>query len=205
MPQITKPDTLNVVWADQGMKIKPEDSKILRGWVEEVPPLQFFNWLDSRQDQALAHINQHGIPVWDAVTEYQANKSYVQGSDGVIYKCIATNFGHDPISSPSYWEEAFVSINSESGRQEYIGYVAQSTSFAAVANTRYYALAPLTVTLPDTASVASVVTLAKRPNITVTVKVNTGTISTNVGADSTIIFDINDEVNFVFNGSVWEV
>lgn len=205
MPQITKPDTLNVVWADQGMKIKPEDSKILRGWVEEVPPLQFFNWLDSRQDQALAHINQHGIPAWDAVTEYQANKSYVQGSDGVIYKCIATNFGYDPISSPSYWEEAFVSINSESGRQEYIGYVAQSTSFAAVANTRYYALAPLTVTLPDTASVASVVTLSKRPNITVTVKVNTGTISTSVGADSAIIFDINDEVNFVFNGSVWEV
>lgn len=205
MPQITKPDTLNVVWADQGMKIKPEDSKILRGWVEEVPPLQFFNWLDSRQDQALAHINQHGIPVWDAVTEYQAGKSYVQGSDGVIYKCTATNFGYDPISNPAQWEEAFVSINSESGRQEYIGYVAQSTSFAAIANTRYYALAPLTVTLPDSASVASVVTIAKRPNITVTVKVNTGTISTSVGADSTIIFDINDEVNFVFNGSVWEV
>ena len=205
MPQITKPNTLNVVWADQGMKIKPEDSKILRGWVEEVPPLQFFNWLDSRQDQALAHINQHGIPVWDAVTEYQAGKSYVQGSDGTVYKCLSTNFGYDPISNPAQWEEAFVSINSESGRQEYIGYVAQSTSFAAIANTRYYALAPLTVTLPDSASVASVVTLAKRPNISVTVKVNTGTISTNVGADSTIIFDINDEVNFVFNGSVWEV
>lgn len=205
MPQITKPDTLNVVWADQGMKIKPEDSKILRGWVEEVPPLQFFNWLDSRQDQALAHINQHGIPVWDAVTEYQAGKSYVQGSDGTVYKCLSTNFGYDPISNPAQWEEAFVSINSESGRQEYIGYVAQSTSFTAIANTRYYALAPVTVTLPDSASVASVVTLAKRPNISVTVKVNTGTISTNVGADSTIIFDINDEVNFVFNGSVWEV
>ena len=205
MPQITKPDTLNVVWADQGMKIKPEDSKILRGWVEEVPPLQFFNWLDSRQDQALAHINQHGIPVWDAVTEYQANKSYVQGSDGTVYKCLSTNFGYDPISNPAQWEEAFVSINSESGRQEYIGYVAQSTSFAAIANTRYYALTPLTVTLPDSASVASVVTLSKRPNIAVTVKVNTGTISTSVGADSTIIFDINDEVNFVFNGSVWEV
>jgi len=205
MPQITKPDTLNVVWADQGMKIKPEDSKILRGWIEEVPPLQFFNWLDSRQDQALAHINQHGIPVWDAVTEYQANKSYVQGSDGVIYKCIATNFGYDPISNPSYWVEAFVSINSESGRQEYIGYVAQSTSFTAIANTRYYALAPLTVTLPSTASVASVVTIAKRPKITVTVKSETGEISTNVGSDSTVIFDINDEVNFVFNGSVWEV
>ena len=205
MPQITKPDTLNVVWADQGMKIKPEDSKILRGWVEEVPPLQFFNWLDSRQDQALAHINQHGIPVWDAVTEYQAGKSYVQGSDGTVYKCLSTNFGYDPISNPAQWEEAFVSINSDRGRQEYIGYVAQSTSFAAIANTRYYALTPLTVTLPDSASVASVVTLSKRPNITVTVKVNTGTISTSVGADSTIIFDINDEVNFVFNGSVWEV
>ena len=205
MPQITKPNTLNVVWADQGMKIKPEDSKILRGWVEEVPPLQFFNWLDSRQDQALAHINQHGIPVWDAVTEYQAGKSYVQGSDGTVYKCLSTNFGYDPISNPAQWEEAFVSINSESGRQEYIGYVAQSTSFAAIANTRYYALTPLTVTLPNSASVASVVTIAKRPNITVTVKVDTGTISTNVGADSTIIFDINDEVNFVFNGSVWEV
>jgi len=205
MAQFLKPSNLNNVWASGGDRIYPGDTKYATGWQVEIPPRQYFNEIDYKQDQMLAHLNQHGIPVWDSETEYQADQSYVQGSDGTVYKCLSTNFGYDPISNPAQWEEAFVSINSESGRQEYIGYVAQSTSFAAIANTRYYALTPLTVTLPDSASVASVVTLSKRPNITVTVKVNTGTISTSVGADSTIIFDINDEVNFVFNGSVWEV
>ena len=205
MPQITKPDSLNTVWADQGSKIKPEDSKILQGWIEEIPPLQFFNWLDSRQDQALAHINQHGIPVWDAITEYQASKSYVQGSNGVVYRSIRTGFGYDPTSSPDYWETAFAALDDDNTRQSFIGYNTQSTSFAAIENNRYYLLAPLIVTLPNTAPVGSVVTLIKRPNITITVKVGSGTIQTNVGSDNTITFDISDEVNFVYNGTSWEV
>lgn len=205
MPQITKPDTLNVVWADQGMKIKPEDSKILRGWIEEIPPLQFFNWLDSRQDQAIAHINQHGIPVWDAVTEYQAGKSYVQGANGTVYRCTFTNFGNDPISSQSYWEEAFTSTESATALQRFIGYEVQSASFSASPNSRYYIAAPLVVTLPLTGTVGQVVTLVKRPNLNITVRVSSGVIVTSSGSDANVIYDIDDEVNFVFNGTSWEV
>src|SRR5690554_8150794 len=78
MPQISKPNSLNKIWAAGGDRATPLDGKISSGWQIEIPPRQWFNWLDNRQDQAIAHFNQHGIPVWDDQTEYQAGKSYVQ-------------------------------------------------------------------------------------------------------------------------------
>lgn len=206
MSEILKPDNLSTIWAESGDKIKPEDSKILQGWVVEVPTNQAFNYVDHRQDKALAHINQHGIPVWDAMTRYIAKKSFVQGSNGVIYRCLIDNFGQDPTLLGSYWEEAFATVDGEQALSRFVGYSAQSTSFAAVANTRYYVLAPLVVTLPSTAVVGQTVTLVKKPNLSPTVVVEGGgKIFTGIGQADSIIFDIEDEVNFVFNGSAWEV
>lgn len=108
MPQITKPNTLNKIWADGGDRATPLDSKISSGWQIEIPPRQWFNWLDNRQDQAIAHFNQHGIPVWDDQTEYQAGRSYVQDpGNGLIYRCTVTNAGNQPALSPSHWTVAF--------------------------------------------------------------------------------------------------
>lgn len=108
MPQINKPSTLNKVWASGGDRATPLDSKINSGWQIEIPPRQWFNWLDNRQDQAIAHINQHGIAVWDAETEYQSNKSYAQDpTDGLIYKATTTNIGNQPSTSPAQWQLAF--------------------------------------------------------------------------------------------------
>lgn len=205
MADIAKPDTLNLMWAEVGNKIKPEDSKIQRGWVEEIPPLEYFNYMDNRRDKAIAHINQHGIAVWDALTEYLEGKSYVQGSDGVIYKCIATNFGNDPVTSGSFWTEAFVSVNSADALQTFIGYEVRGANFTAVPNTRYYLTSPLIVNLPLTAKIGQVVTLVKKPTITTTVRVSSGVITTAGGSDSSVSFDLDDEVNFVFNGTNWEV
>lgn len=109
MAAINKPSDINKVWADGGDKVSPSDVKINLGWEVEVPPRQYFNWLDGKQDQAIAHINQHGIPVWDAVTEYQANKSYVQGSNGTVYLAVQTHTNQDPTTdvNNTYWKEAF--------------------------------------------------------------------------------------------------
>lgn len=136
MPQITKPNTLNRIWADGGDKATPLDSKINSGWQIEIPPRQWFNWLDNRQDQAIAHINQHGIAVWDNVTEYQANKSYVQDpSNGVIYRCLATNVGNLPSTSPTFWAVAFADAASAfSGGQADAKYLAKSQNLADVPN-----------------------------------------------------------------------
>lgn len=107
MAEILLPD-LSLQWASAGDILKPSDSKIQQGWAPEVPPRQWFNWLDNRQDEAIAHIAQHGISVWSDIIEYQAGKSYVQGSDGIVYKAITTNTNTNPVGNVGDWQSAFL-------------------------------------------------------------------------------------------------
>jgi hypothetical protein len=76
----------------------------------EVPPRQWENYIQNKQDQAIAHINQHGIAVWDAETEYQADTSYTQGqTNGTIYRAKVTHSGQNPELDTlnTYWDIAF--------------------------------------------------------------------------------------------------
>lgn len=114
MALITKPN-YSQIWASGGDKVEPTDLKKQQGWTVEAPPFQFENWIQNRQDQMLAHINQRGIPAWDATTEYEAGGlSYVQGSDGVIYQSVAASgpstTTQDPVTdvSDTYWKTAFL-------------------------------------------------------------------------------------------------
>lgn len=112
MAQILKPVNLSLTWASGGDVLNPGDTKYATGWQVEIPPRQWFNYLDNRQDTALAHINQHGVVVWDATTEYQEDKSYVQGvTNGTIYRCIQTHTNQDPELDVGnvYWIVAFAS------------------------------------------------------------------------------------------------
>jgi hypothetical protein len=114
MPNIVKPSGINQLWAAGGTKVAPSAAKTNIGWVVELPPYQYQNWLDNRQDTFIAHINQHGIPEWDTETEYQGNLSYTQGADGFIYKCLVTNTNFDPINplNSTYWVRAFETYGS---------------------------------------------------------------------------------------------
>lgn len=114
MPNIAKPSNLNNIWAATGTKVDPGISKTSIGWVVQLPPYEYQNWVDNRQDTAIAHINQHGIPEWDANTEYQGNLSYSQGSNGLIYKCVKTNTGLDPTNANNSlsWVRAFEDFGS---------------------------------------------------------------------------------------------
>lgn len=105
MPTISKPNDLSVIWASSGDVVKPTPTKIATGWEIEVPPRQWFNWLDNRQDSAIAHINQFGVAAWDGNTEYQGNFSLVMGRDGRVYKAKVTNAGQDPVLDTlnTYW------------------------------------------------------------------------------------------------------
>lgn len=116
MANISKPLDINKIWAASGDVLAPSDTKISQGWSVEIPPRQYFNYIDGKQDQAIAHINQHGIPVWDSVTEYQANTSYVQGTNGTVYKCLITNTNVNPIGDVSNsWRVAFLDSTSPVG------------------------------------------------------------------------------------------
>lgn len=110
MAQFPKPDDVNKIWAAGGDVISPGDSKIISGWGVEVPPRQYFNYIDNKQDAFIAHVNQMGIAVWDATTQYQADKSYAQGpTSGTIYRCVQTHAGQNPEadSTNTYWIVAF--------------------------------------------------------------------------------------------------
>lgn len=109
MAAFLKPDNLNVVWASGGDRLFPGTTKYASGWGVEIPPRQYFNEIDYKQDQMLAHINQRGIVEWDADTEYQVDKSYIQGGSGTIYRCVLTHQGQDPDLdvANTYWEIAF--------------------------------------------------------------------------------------------------
>lgn len=114
MAILNKPTGLNILWAATGVKTAPSTSKIQLGWIVEIPPYQYQNWLDNRQDAFIAHSNQHGIPVWDAETEYQGGLSYTKGSDGIVYKCLITNTNSNPTDTlnRSRWSVAFENFGS---------------------------------------------------------------------------------------------
>ncbi len=108
MAEIIKPDYTHI-WSSGGAIVAPSNAKIQTGWTAEVPPFQWENWSQNRQDKAIAHIMQHGLSVWDSLTEYQSGKSYVQGSDGFVYKAVTTNTNIDPVGDVSgAWGTAFV-------------------------------------------------------------------------------------------------
>lgn len=104
-----KPSIKNV-WASSGLKVEPSNTKVNTGWIVERPPHQFQNFLQNRSDQFLKHINEAGIPLWDEVTVYTANKSYVQGSDGKIYKALTDGFNQNPVGNPTNWMLTFGDI-----------------------------------------------------------------------------------------------
>jgi microcystin-dependent protein len=98
----TKPN-ITLLWADDGSYEAPDDAKILQGWVAEIPPYESQNWWQHRADEALQHIFQAGIPVWDANTLYTSSRSVVQSSDGVLWRAIIDNTGQNPLSTSGVW------------------------------------------------------------------------------------------------------
>jgi hypothetical protein len=139
MVAITKPTDINKIWSSGGDIIAPSDTKIASGWSAEIPPRQYFNYIDNKQDQAIAHINQFGICVWDSGTEYQANKSYVQGqTDGAIYRCVQTHTNQKPETdaADTYWALAFATAGKFYDKTETDAkYLAKASDLSDVTNT----------------------------------------------------------------------
>ena len=111
--EVNKPD-FSYVWASGGAIVAPSDVKTQTGWTAEVPPFQWENYLQNRQDNAILHLFQKGISEWDAASNYYFTtsgvRSYVQGSDGVIYVAVADSVGQNPTTdaTDTYWKIAFI-------------------------------------------------------------------------------------------------
>ncbi len=111
MALIVKPD-ISKIWAASGSTAAPPDAKIASGWGYEMMPFEWENYLQNRTDTTLNHINQRGIAEWDAVTEYRAGRSYVTGSNGVVYTAVTTNTNINPTTDGgTNWVRAFPSTS----------------------------------------------------------------------------------------------
>ena len=111
MALINKPDVTKI-WAATGPTSAPPDTKIASGWGPEMMPLEWENYLQNRTDVMLNHISQRGIPEWDAITEYQAGRSYTTGSNGVVYLAVTTNTNANPVTDSGVnWTRAFPSAS----------------------------------------------------------------------------------------------
>lgn len=120
MAIINKPE-LDSIWASEGAKTKPPLDKIKQGWISEIPPHQYENWIQNKQDEFNAYVNQKGIPEWDNTTEYYRDKSFVQDNKK-IYVSVRDSGGSLAISKqPSldvagdYWK--VVSFSSDELKQ----------------------------------------------------------------------------------------
>lgn len=119
--EISKPD-FSYQWASGGSIVAPSNVKVQTGWTAEVPPFQWENYLQNRQDNAILHLFQKGISEWDAASNYYFTtsgvRSYVQGSDGVIYVAVQDSLGQNPTTdaTDTYWKVAFIDGTSGDAR-----------------------------------------------------------------------------------------
>ena len=100
---MTDKPNLTRVWAKTapgGNVVDPDTvtaGKFAAGWQAEVPPFEYFNFIQKQVTEGLAHINEQGIAVWDDVTTYPVG-GLAKGSDGNVYKALVSQSGNDPVS-----------------------------------------------------------------------------------------------------------
>lgn len=88
MVDVTKP-VYGDVWANTGEKLAPDSAKIATGWIQEMMPYQYENFLQNRADTAITYLLQKGVAEWSSDQEYIANKSVVTYG-GQLYMATAT-------------------------------------------------------------------------------------------------------------------
>lgn len=107
MADIIRP-VYNEIWASSGEFFSPGSAKISSGWVQELMPYQYENFLQNRNDTSIAYLLQKGVPEWDSTQEYIANKSIVSYSSN-LYISIVNNTGVSPTDTFT-WRKLTVTI-----------------------------------------------------------------------------------------------
>lgn len=95
-----KPNT-NIVWASGpfGRFIPVPEEHQLNGWGAEIPEYDEFNGMINQLSAFNQHVNQFGVPVWDAVTEYPLNGYVASPVDGNLYRAVVSiNAGEPPVA-----------------------------------------------------------------------------------------------------------
>ena len=99
---VNKPDINYGIWASNGDVAVPSSEKVEIGHIVEKPKKEIVNWIENRQDQFMAYLNQVGVAEWDSKTTYKANISFVNRS-GTVYKAKSQNIDKDPTLNQDIW------------------------------------------------------------------------------------------------------
>ncbi len=89
---------------------------IARGWgiafdqTDGIPPMEWFNALFKRNDEAVRYLLQRGISEWSATEDYSVG-AHVQES-GKVWKARVASFGKRPSLTPSEWVETALTRDS---------------------------------------------------------------------------------------------
>ncbi len=94
---MAKPDTINKIWADVGVKVTPSDAYIDTGWTLDIPPYEYFNFAFNKWDVALKTLNEQGVFEWDAETVYGVGSKVIFDGLHFISK-IVSNVGVIPFT-----------------------------------------------------------------------------------------------------------
>lgn len=103
----TPSEGLGRVWGQSGGRTDPDTispGKVSNGWTAEIPPFQFMNWVHYFAWKMSNHINEEGVPLWDATTSYPLNACTKSATNGFLYRSlIPANQNNEPSTSPSQW------------------------------------------------------------------------------------------------------
>jgi hypothetical protein len=99
-PLPTKLD--EIIWAstavEPDLKVAPSDSKYNMGWVVELARVDYENFIQNRQDQAIANMVENGVPHWETTITYQRQSTVRSSIDSYVYCAINNGIvgGSDP-------------------------------------------------------------------------------------------------------------
>lgn len=101
MATFDKPN-MTRAWANNGAIVEPDSSQIDTGWIAEKPPFQTENWVQNRSDVYMQHLDERGVPEWDALVIYwEGSQCYYEKQ--VWHSLVDSNLGNAPIAGGGDW------------------------------------------------------------------------------------------------------
>lgn len=108
------------VWANNAPSANIQDpdkfssGKVEKGWEAEIPPFQWFNWVQNRNDLFKLALLERGIPAWGNEVSYARGAVTFNDTDGWIYIASSANTNRKPDENPSIWKRSAIQLSEES-------------------------------------------------------------------------------------------
>ena len=100
-------------WSSDGLKVKPDISKIIEGWqLGEQPPHEYMNWLQNTFGSKLNHLLKNGVAKWNNETPYLAGSSVQH--NGNVWLCKVDNANSEPTDVTANWKR-FITVEALDG------------------------------------------------------------------------------------------